>query len=73
MATMNGAIPEKKANGRVNMSERKLKRYFPARMTASERERIILELLEDWKANKDQKQCYPLACIGMHDFIWTLR
>ena len=56
MATMNGAIPEKKANGRVNLSERKLNRYFPVRMTASERERIILELLEDWKAAKDQKQ-----------------
>ncbi len=54
-ATMNGAIPEKKSNGRVNLSERKLNRYFPLRMTSSERERIILELLEDWKAAKDQQ------------------
>ncbi len=52
-ATMNNALPEKKVNGRVNLSEKKLNRYFPARMTSMERERIILELLEDWKARKD--------------------
>ena len=42
-------------NGRVNLSERKLNKYFPPRMTARERERIIIELLEKWKAEKDQK------------------
>ena len=52
-ATMNDALPEKKVNGRVNLSEKKLNRYFPARMTSTERERIILELLEEWKARKD--------------------
>ncbi len=52
-ATMNNALPDKKVNGRVNLSEKKLNRYFPARMTSMERERIILELLEDWKARKD--------------------
>lgn len=54
-ATLNGALPEGKGNGRVNLSERKLNKYFPARMTAKERERIIIELLEKWKAEKDQK------------------
>ena len=54
-ATLNGALPEGKGNGRVNLSERKLNKYFPARMTARERERIIIELLEKWKAEKDQK------------------
>ena len=52
-ATMNNALPEKKVNGRVNLSEKKLNRYFPTRMTSMERERIILELLEDWKERKD--------------------
>lgn len=52
-ATMNNALPEKRVNGRVNLSEKKLNRYFPARMTSMERERIILELLEDWKERKD--------------------
>lgn len=54
-ATLNGALPESKGNGRVNLSERKLNKYFPPRMTAKERERIIIELLEKWKAEKDQK------------------
>lgn len=54
-ATLNGALPEGKGNGRVNLSERKLNKYFPPRMTARERERIIIELLEKWKAEKDQK------------------
>lgn len=54
-ATLNGALPEGKGNGRVNLSERKLNKYFPARMTAKERERIIIELLEKWKAEKDKK------------------
>lgn len=52
-ATMNNALPEKKVNGRVNLSEKKLNRYFPARMTSMERERIILELLEEWKERKN--------------------
>lgn len=52
-ATMNNALPEKKVNGRVNLSEKKLNRYFPARMTSMERERIILELLEEWKDRKN--------------------
>ncbi len=51
-ATMNDALPEKKVNGRVNLSEKKLNRYFPARMTSMERERVILELLEEWKERK---------------------
>ena len=49
------ARPEGKGNGRVNLSERKLNKYFPARMTAKERERIIIELLEKWKAEKENK------------------
>lgn len=48
-ATMNDTLPDRKINGRVNLSEKKLNRYFPARMTSTERERIILELLEEWK------------------------
>jgi len=52
-STMNNALPEKKVNGRVNLSEKKLNRYFPARMTSMERERIILELLEEWKERRN--------------------
>lgn len=47
-ATMNGAVPNKYGGG-VNLSERKLNAFFPARMAAKERERIIIELLTKWK------------------------
>ena len=47
-ATMNGALPDK-PDGRVNLSTKKLNAFFPARMTARERERIIIELLTKWK------------------------
>lgn len=45
---MNGALPDK-PDGRVNLSTKKLNAFFPARMTARERERIIIELLTKWK------------------------
>ena len=47
-ATMNGVVPNKYGGG-VNLSERKLNAFFPPRMAAKERERIILELLVKWK------------------------
>ncbi len=51
-ATMNGALPNK-IDRTVTLSERKLNAFFPARMTAKERENIIFELLTKWK--EDQK------------------
>ncbi len=47
-ATMNGAVSNKYGGG-VNLSERKLNAFFPPRMAAKERERIIIELLTKWK------------------------
>lgn len=47
-ATMNGAVPNKYGGG-VNLLERKLNAFFPPRMAAKERERIIIELLTKWK------------------------
>ena len=47
-ATMNGALPNK-IDRSVNLSERKLNAFFPARMTSKERENIIIELLAKWK------------------------
>lgn len=54
-AVMNQSIPDKKTSRRVSLSEKKLNRYFPARMPAVERERIILELLEEWKKKKERR------------------
>ncbi len=47
-ATMNGALPNK-IDRTVTLSERKLNTFFPLRMTAKERENIIIELLTKWK------------------------
>ena len=47
-ATMNSALPNKINRG-VNLPERKLNAFFPLRMTAKERENIIIELLTKWK------------------------
>lgn len=47
-ATMNGAVLNKYGGG-VNLSERKLNAFFPPRMAAKERERIIIELITKWK------------------------
>lgn len=47
-ATMNRAVPNKYGGG-VNLSERKLNAFFPPRMAAKERERIIIDLLTKWK------------------------
>ena len=50
---MNGALPENRSNGRVNLSERKLDKYFPPHFSSSERESVIINLLEKWKAEQE--------------------
>ena len=50
---MNEALPENRSNGRVNLSERKLDKYFPLHFSSSERESVILNLLEKWKAEQE--------------------
>ena len=50
---MNEALPENRSNGRVNLSERKLDKYFPPHFSSSERESVILNLLEKWKAEQE--------------------
>ena len=50
---MNDALPENRSNGRVNLSERKLDKYFPPHFSSSERESVIINLLEKWKAEQE--------------------
>lgn len=50
---MNEAIAPKKKSGKIALSERKLNKYFPPSMSAAERERVILELLENWKKGQE--------------------
>lgn len=49
IATMNNSMPKNKIKRGVNLTEETLNRYFPKRMAAAERERIIIGLLEEWK------------------------
>ena len=49
ISIMNDALPGNKTSGRVNLSERKLDRYFPSQFSANEREQVILSLLQKWK------------------------
>lgn len=52
---MNDALPKKKINGKVSLSENKLKKFFPPHMPASEREQIILDLLNKWHEEQEGK------------------
>ncbi len=52
---MNNALPEKKVNGKISLSERKLNKYFPEFMSAKDREKIILDLLEKWHDEQEDK------------------
>ncbi len=52
--TMNEAVKPKQS-GKVALSERKLNKYFGTHVPASERERVILELLDEWAKKKGEK------------------
>lgn len=46
---LNAALPQKKLNGKLTLSKRKLDRFFTADYDNEEREKVILQLLEKWK------------------------
>ncbi len=49
ISLLNSALPEKRPNGKVALSEKKLNKYFPSHYSAKQREEVILSLLEQWK------------------------
>lgn len=53
ISIMNDALPGNKASGRVNLSEKKLDKYFPSHVSTNERERVILNLLQKWKEEQE--------------------
>jgi ParB family chromosome partitioning protein len=46
---LNAALPQKKLNGKLTLSKRKLDQFFTADYDTEEREKVILQLLEKWK------------------------
>ena len=53
---LNGIRQLPKEGNKITFTERKLSKYFPAYMNRREREAIILELLEEWKAKQDGQE-----------------
>ncbi len=54
ISILNGALPQKKENAKVSLSERKLDKYFPPHYSAKQREDVIINLLEQWHRNQEQ-------------------
>ena len=54
--TMNEAIAPKQKSGKITFSERKLNKYFSQNVSTADREKIILELLENWKKEQEAKR-----------------
>lgn len=53
---LNGIRQLPKEGNKITFTERKLSKYFPAYMNRREREAIILELLEEWKAKQESQE-----------------
>ncbi len=54
ISILNGALPKKKENAKVSLSERKLDKYFPPHYSAKQREDVIISLLEQWHESQGQ-------------------
>ena len=54
--TMNEVVAPKQKSGKITFSERKLNKYFSQNVSTSDREKIILELLENWKKEQEAKR-----------------
>ncbi len=54
ISILNGALPKKKENAKVSLSERKLDKYFPPHYSAKQREEVIISLLEQWHKSQEQ-------------------
>lgn len=53
---LNGLRPIPKESSKITFTERKLSKYFPPYYSRREREAIILELLEEWKAKQESQE-----------------
>ncbi|MCQ2081818.1 MAG: ParB/RepB/Spo0J family partition protein [Lachnospiraceae bacterium] len=53
---LNGLRPIPKESSKITFTERKLSKYFPPYYSRREREAIILELLEKWKAEQESQE-----------------
>ena len=49
---LNDALPEKKPDGKIVFSKRKLDKFFPEHLSPAEREEVIIRLLSKWSKEK---------------------
>ena len=53
VSILNDCIKPKSTAKNVTFSGKKLEKYFPASYTAADVEKIVFELLEEWKSRKE--------------------
>lgn len=56
ISIMNDALPKKSKETKISFSAKKLDKFFPAHYSVKERENIIIQLLEQWSADKVQSK-----------------
>ena len=56
ISIMNDALPKKSKESKLSFSAKKLDKYFPPQYSTKERENIIIQLLEQWSADKIQSE-----------------
>lgn len=56
ISIMNDALPKKSKDAKISFSAKKLDKYFSQQYSTKERENIIIQLLEQWSADKVQSK-----------------
>ena len=56
ISIMNDALPKKSKESKLSFSAKKLDKYFPPQYSTKEREKIIIQLLEQWSADQIQSE-----------------
>ena len=54
ISILNSSIPMKAPVKKVTFNERKLAKYFPAHYSSADMEKVIVDLLENWKKSQEE-------------------
>lgn len=54
ISILNSSIPMKAPEKKVTFNERKLAKYFPAHYSSADMEKVIVNLLENWKKSQEE-------------------
>ena len=56
MTIMKNALSEKRVSKKVSFTEKKLNQFFPEDFSAAKREKIIIQLLTEWKKEQEKEE-----------------